>query len=613
MKGRAKMLRVRPLSRFLLLLAVLAAGLAAIMWARSRPALDPPRLSYVTTAHQLGVVGYRDPVGGISADGTRFAYAEGRRLFEVAVGGGAVMEIAAAEGQIRHLAPRGSAGDWIFEDGDASQRWWIASARAPKRPLFRAHAEVEGAVTRDSTHEKLGLNELRQLASSPDGEWLVGTANRPSGAELWRVTADGSRAELMRVGQPIAWPVWTPAGDIACTILADGRWRLSRPCGEPPIALEPAIDVIGPIAFAHRTSQVVFASANDRGTVDLWRAQLDSRQASRLATFARDSYAPSIAADDTVVFKTQSYRTSVVELDLASGRPQQLSTLQSETPSYHPGGQKIAVTYGTWRRVLDDAKYPDIAQEIGVLPAAADGALSTAPTEVIAASNSEDQAMAWSPNGKWIAFHSHREQSDDVWLRPAASGGPDRRISFLGRGAEVGWPRWSPDGRLVLFDGASPTTRRSVPFVVGIDQDTGQITAPPREIPVSGFEGEITHAEWLPDSRTIVAIAKDAPGQHVILTLAVTGGQPAIVHRFASEHDFPGLASAPDGRSVAMVAPASDGFYQIFRLPLDGGGAPQQLTSDRSNKSQPAFSPDGRRLAYTVWSYDAHFFSLALR
>ena len=151
-----------------------------------------------------------------------------------------------------------------------------------------------------------------------------------------------------------------------------------------------------------------------------------------------------------------------------------------------------------------------------------------------------------------------------------------------------------------------------MPFVVGIDQDTGKVTSPPREVHVSGFEGEITHAEWLPDNATLVAIAKDAPGQHVVLTLPLTGGQPTIVHRFASEHDFPGLASAPDGRSVAMVAPAADGFYQVFRLPIDGG-TPQQLTTDRSNKSQPAFSPDGRRLAYTVWSYDAHFFSIDVR
>ncbi len=73
---------------------------------------------------------------------------------------------------------------------------------------------------------------------------------------------------------------------------------------------------------------------------------------------------------------------------------------------------------GRWRRVLDDGKYPDIAQEIGVIDVTQPTPAGK-PLEVIAQSDSEDQAMTWSPNGKWIAFHTHREMSDDVWLRPA--------------------------------------------------------------------------------------------------------------------------------------------------------------------------------------------------
>ena len=47
-------------------------------------------------------------------------------------------------------------------------------------------------------------------------------------------------------------------------------------------------------------------------------------------------------------------------------------------------------------------------------------------------------------------------------------------------------------------------------------------------------------------------------------TLPIAGGRPSFVHRFATEHDFPGLGIAPDGRQVAFTAPAADGYFQIF-------------------------------------------------
>jgi TolB protein len=173
----------------------------------------------------------------------------------------------------------------------------------------------------------------------------------------------------------------------------------------------------------------------------------------------------------------------------------------------------------------------------------------------------------------------------------------------------VGWPRWSPDGQWVLYNGASPATRRSALFVIGIDQASGAITSQPREVAVPGFSGEIGHGEWLPDNTTIVAHAKEGPGRHAIVAVPAEGGTSRAVYRFASEHDFPGLGVSTDGQRIAFIAPAPDGFFQVFVLPT-GGGTPKQLTFDRTHKTQPTWSPDGGRVAFTVWSYEVQFWTV---
>src|SRR6185436_15427589 len=91
--------------RQLVLVTIIGGALVTILWAQPlSPDANPPTLTYVTTAHQLGVVGYRDPPGAISPDGKLFAYAEGRFIRVIPIGGGAPITLPASDGQVRNLA-----------------------------------------------------------------------------------------------------------------------------------------------------------------------------------------------------------------------------------------------------------------------------------------------------------------------------------------------------------------------------------------------------------------------------------------------------------------------------------------------------------------------------
>jgi Tol biopolymer transport system component len=574
---------MRPNVRALALSVVVSAGAVALTWSQSLTG----RAAVVTTAHQHGIVGYRDPVGVIVPDGSRVVFAEGRQLYSEPVGGGPRQLLAVGAGQIRHLTVAGHSV--VFEDAPAPIRVWRVVPGERATPFGDARV----------------LNVVRQLAGASDGR-LAGLASGRNGTELVLLRQDGGVDSRQPVAGSVSFPAFTSSGTVACVVGTDRGPRLSLPCGSPVTRFEPDVEVIGPLAFSPDSTVVYFASPNMDGMVDLWSADLSRRRAQRVSAFSRDSYAPSVTSDGRVLFKTQTYRTSIAELDIAQRTLRDLTAFQAETPSYDREGNRIAVTYGTWRRVIDDARYPDIAQDIGLI--AVDRLRQRAPIEVIAQSNSEDQAMSWSPNGRWIAFHSHREMSDDIWLRSSDGRSGDRRISFLGRGAEVGWPRWSPQGDRVLFNGARKSDGRSVNFIVGVNQDTGDVTSPPAELAISGVDGEMMHSEWVGGS-SIAGVVKTGPGEHVLFTVPGTGGAARLVHRVTTDHDFSGLGVSPDGRWLAFIQPAADGVYQLFRVPVEGG-TPEQLTTDRSHKSQPAWSPDGRRIAVTVWEYQVQFWML---
>ena len=573
--------------------------------------LDGQRLRYVTTARQLGPIGYRDPLGVVSPDGEWLAFTSAQHVFLQRVVGGPVGELGPVQGTAsdlawlpdsRHLAVREvpldeMVGPWIVYDvaTGARQRLWPG-----RRTIV---GEPEGAAGGHPSVE-IDPGRLVQLAWSPDGSRVAGIVPSGPGAGLWIVDADGGNGRIRGSDARLSYPAWTPGGDVACLMSVEERQPLTLPCGSGPGVLGEAL--YGPVAFS-APDRLYYAAPNERGVLDLWEARPARTQ---LTHFARDAYAPSVTRRGQVLFKTQDYRVFVAVAPAGGGATRAATTFMSENPTWSPSGDRLSVTFGNWRRVVDDFQYPDIAQDIGIVavdlraPEAKD-----APDTVFRASPSEDQGMQWSPNGRWAAFHSHADHTDDIYLQPADRSASPRKISE-GPLRETGYARWSPDGRSIMYTAyeRAGTAMRPGVYLVGVDQATGSVTRSQRRIPIA-FAGNPVNVEWLPDGRRLVFEGAVAFGKKTLYVVPVAGGRPTPVHQFKSDQVDSGISVSADGRWVAYVAPDREGHLQVFRVPLSGG-ATIQLTFDPTDKTQPAYDPTGRWIAFTVFNYQAQFWML---
>ncbi len=561
------------------------------------------QLRYVTTAKQLGPVAYRDPLGVPSPDGRWLATHVGLHLRIEPLAGGPRRELGDGQRRRLHLAWRPDSGTLVAREANRERSWfdWFqydinSGVRTRLWDQRESWTPPGGAVA--------ARGDLVELVFDNDGR-AAGLVARAGGRQVWMFDETGAVVEA--VGGPGAFSnlAWRPDGSVACVDGNGERPQLSLDCGRAP-ALPDLGEVRGPIAFVGDDAYV--GRPNDRGTVDLWRLDLASGAAEQLTEFTRDTYAPYALADGRILFKLQQYEVTIARVVAIGGPSIPVTTFQSETPSWDWAGERIAFTFGSWRRLIDDAGYPDIAQHVGFVRVA-DG-IADEPMEVVRRSYSEDQGMHWSPNGRWIALHSHADGTDDIWLKPAD--GSVEAEPITGGGDETGWPRFSPDGRWIVY----PTDERTADGdllgllqLVGFDQDSGRITQPQTEIELVDFEGTAMFAEFGPDSRTIFFEAMHGVGERGIWKVDRDGGRPELVHRFHSEQWFTGISVSPEGEWVVYIEPAADGYMQLFRVPTTGG-EPEQITHDASDKTHPSWSPRGDQIAFTVFSYLGHFWLL---
>jgi Tol biopolymer transport system component len=202
-----------------------------------------------------------------------------------------------------------------------------------------------------------------------------------------------------------------------------------------------------------------------------------------------------------------------------------------------------------------------------------------------------DDAPAWSPDGKKIAFWSDRDGNPEIYVMDA-DGKNIRRLT--NDPADDINPSWSPDGTRIAF--VSERRNRREIFLMSAD-GSGQAPLALADNPKRYYD-RFDYPAWSPDGSRIAFLAR-YQGQPIgeICLVSPDGGSEVAV-KGASAVGRP--AWSPDGKQISFPAwdlwKPDDPTPEIYVVNLDGS-QPTRLAAPAMD-AFPSWSPDGKAIVF---------------